>query len=134
MDMTLELRLLAYSTALLIVLVLIQATAGVLSKGSLPMAGPRDDVGPATGFHARMLRVVDNHREGLTMFAPLVLIAALLHLTNSWTILSARLFFYSRVAHALIYIAGVPLVRPLFWAAGLVGTIMIFLALMGILS
>jgi uncharacterized MAPEG superfamily protein len=132
--MTTELTMLAYSVALLIALVLVQASIGVQAKGLIPMANNRDDVGPATGFHARMLRVVDNHREGITMFAPLVLIATAVNLHNSWTVLGAQLFFYSRLVHAILYVAGIPLVRPLFWAIGLAGTVMILLALLGIIS
>jgi uncharacterized MAPEG superfamily protein len=132
MEMTLELRLLTYSVALLLLLVLVQASAGVRAKGAIPLANNRDDIGPATGFHARMLRVVDNHREGLVMFAPLILIAALVHTTNSWTVLGARMFFYSRVAHAVWYVAGFALIRPVFWAIGIAGTIIVLLALLGI--
>jgi uncharacterized MAPEG superfamily protein len=98
------------------------------------MANNRDNVGPATGFHARMLRVVDNHREGITMFAPLVLIAAAINLHNSWTVLGAQLFFYSRLVHAILYVTGIPLVRPLFWAVGLTGTVIILLTILGIIA
>jgi uncharacterized MAPEG superfamily protein len=122
-----ELTMLAYATALLIVLVLIQATVGVQSKGLVPLANNRDNVGPATGFHARMLRVVDNHREGLTMFAPVVLIAVVAKLTDSTTALGAELFFWSRLVHAVLYIVGVPLIRPLAWAVGVAGTVMVLL-------
>jgi uncharacterized MAPEG superfamily protein len=132
--MTTELTMLAYAVALLIVLVLFQATIGIQAKGAAPMAGSRDDVGPATGFHARMLRVVDNHREGITMFAPLVLIAAAANIHNSWTVLGAQLFFYSRVLHAILYVAGVPMIRPLVWTVGLVGTVMVLLAVLGIIA
>jgi uncharacterized MAPEG superfamily protein len=131
--MTTELTMLAYATGLLIVLVLIQATVGVKSKGLVPLANNRDDVGPATGFHARMLRVVDNHREGLTMFAPLVLIAAVANLNNSYTALGAQLFFWSRSVHAILYVVGVPMVRPLAWAVGIAGTVLVLLADLGIL-
>jgi len=131
--MTIELTMLAYATALLVVLVLIQATVGVQSKGLVPLAGHRDDVGPATGFHARMLRVVDNHREGLTMFAPVILIAALANLNNSYTALGAQLFFWSRLVHAILYIVGVPMIRPLAWAVGVAGTVLVLLADVGIL-
>src|SRR5262245_14726807 len=93
--MTIELQMLVYSTALLVVLVLAQASAGVFSAGLMPLAGPRDDLPPPKKFHARMLRVVDNHREGLTMFAPLVLVLALAQISNQWTQLGAQLFFYS---------------------------------------
>jgi uncharacterized MAPEG superfamily protein len=126
--------MLAYAVALLLVLVFVQAAAGVRAKGAIPMANSRDDVGPATGFHARMLRVVDNHREGITLFAPLVLIAAVANIHNSWTVLGAQIFFWSRLAHAALYILGVPMVRPLVWAAGFAGTIMVLLAILGIIA
>lgn len=129
--MSVELTMLAYSVMLLLVLVLIQANAGIRSVGLVPLANSRDGLAAPQGFHARTLRCVDNHREGLTMFAPLVLIAALTHVSNGTTVLGAQLFFYSRVAHAVLYLAGVPMVRPLAWAVGLVGTIMVFVALMG---
>lgn len=129
--MNVELTMLAYSAALLLVLVVIQAGAGIRSVGLMPLANSRDGLPPPQGFHARALRCVDNHREGLTIFAPLALIAALTHVSNGTTVLGAQLFFYSRVAHAVLYLAGVPMVRPLAWAVGLVGTIMVFAALMG---
>jgi len=74
--------MLVYSTALLLVLVLIQATAGVRAQGLQPMAGPRDDLPAPEPFQARSERVVDNHREGLKIFAPLVLAAALARVSN----------------------------------------------------
>lgn len=131
--MSTELQMLAWSTALLIVLVVAQALAGIQGQGLMAQMGPRDDQPPPKKYHARMLRVVDNHREGLTMFAPLVLIAAAASISNQWTVLGAQLFFYSRVVHALLYIAGVPMVRPLAWGVGLIGTVMVLLAVLGVI-
>ena len=128
--MSVEIIMLVYSVALLLVLVLIQATAGVRAQGAMPMAGPRDDLPPPKPFQARTKRVVDNHREGLTMFAPLVLAAALVHVSNYWTVLGAELFFWSRVVHAGLYLAGIPMVRPLAWLVGIAGTLMILLAVL----
>jgi uncharacterized MAPEG superfamily protein len=130
--MPIELTMLALSVALLLVLVLIQATAGVQAQGLITMANARDNLGPPSVWQARTKRCVDNHREGLIMFAPLVLIAAQLDLSNWMTVWGAQLFFYSRVAHAVVYLAAVPLIRPLFWFIGLIGTAMILLALFGI--
>jgi uncharacterized MAPEG superfamily protein len=130
--MTTELSMLVYSTALLILLVLIQATAGVSAQGLPAMAGHRDDLPPPSKHQARTKRVVDNHREGLTMFAPLVLAAALAHVANGWTALGAQLFFYSRLVHAVLYLAGVSWIRPLAWAVGLAGTLMVLAALLGL--
>ena len=80
--MTVELTMLAYAVALLFVLIVVQATVGVRAQGLTPMAGPRDNLPEPKPFQARMKRVVDNHREGLILFAPLVLIAAAAHITS----------------------------------------------------
>ena len=128
--MSVELTMLAYAVGLLIVLIVIQAFAGIRSKGLMPLANNRDDVGPAEGFHARMLRVVDNHREGLTMFAPLVLAAAVMQVSTPMTVLAAQLFFWARLVHAILYVVGAPLVRPLAWGVGMAGTIMMLLAVL----
>jgi uncharacterized MAPEG superfamily protein len=130
--MSIELTMLALSVALLFVLVQIQATAGVQAQGLWVMAGHRDVTKEPSVWQARTKRCVDNHREGLIMFAPLVLIAADVGVSNTLTIWGAQLFFYSRVAHAVVYLAGLPYIRPVFWTVGLVGTIMVFLALFGV--
>jgi uncharacterized MAPEG superfamily protein len=130
--MTTELTMLAWATALLLILVLIQAAAGVAAQGVKPMSGHRDDLPPPKPFQARTKRVVDNHREGLTMFAPLVLIAAAAHISNATTVLGAELFFWSRLVHAALYLAGVPFIRPLAWAGSIAGTIMMLTAVLGL--
>lgn len=129
--MSTELTMLAYSVALLFVLVVIQAIAGVRAQGLTPLANSRDNLPPQGVFQARAKRCVDNHREGLTIFAPLILIAAVSHVSNHATVLGSQLFFFSRVAHAGIYLAGLPMIRPLAWGVGITGTIMVFCALMG---
>ena len=127
--MTIELTMLALSVALLFVLILIQASAGTTAQGVDVMAGHRDNMKPMTPWQARTKRLVDNHREGLALFAPLVLIAAVSQISTTWTVLGAQLFFFSRVAHAVIYLAGWPWVRPVAWLIGIIGTAMIFVAL-----
>jgi uncharacterized MAPEG superfamily protein len=132
MLMSIELTMLALSVGLLFVLVLIQAAAGTQAQGLVTMMNARDDLGPPSVWQARTKRCVDNHREGLIMFAPLALIAAHQDISTTMTVWGAQLFFYSRVAHAVVYLAGLPYIRPLFWGIGIVGTIMMFLALFGI--
>ena len=56
--MSVELTMLVYATALLLVLVLVQATAGVLAQGLPAMAGARDDLPPAKPFQARTRRLL----------------------------------------------------------------------------
>ena len=133
--MGVELTMLTYAVALLIVLVAIQAASGVQAQGLVPMANNRDNLPAPKVWQARTLRVVDNHREGITMFAPLVLIAAVIdNGFTSWTALGAQLFFWARLAHAIIYLAGFPMIRPLTWAISMAGIVLVLLSLLGILS
>jgi uncharacterized MAPEG superfamily protein len=133
--MSIELTMLCASVALLIVLVLIQANVGVMAQGLWPMAGNRDHLKEPSLWQGRTRRCVDNHREGLLMFAPLILVAHIANVTGSdLTLYGAQMFFYSRVAHAVVYLAGWPYIRPVFWTIGLVGTIMVFIALAPLLK
>ena len=127
--MTIELSMLVYSVALLVIVIAIQATAGILAQGLTAMAGSRDNLGEPSNFQARSKRVAENHKEGLLIFAPLVLVAAVAGVSTEMTVLGAQLFFYSRVAHAIVYFAGLPWIRPLVWAVGLVGCLLILFAL-----
>ncbi|MEQ1706703.1 MAG: MAPEG family protein [Terricaulis sp.] len=132
--MTLELTYLAYSVAVFLIIVLVQGYAGIANNGPMPMANHRDNLKPPTPFQARMKRLTDNYRENLWFFAPLVLIAAIVQISNQWTVLGAQIFLASRVAHAIWYAFGLPFVRPLLWLAGVIGCGMIFLALFGVLN
>ena len=132
--MTPELTYLAYSVLLLFVIVMVHASTGIRQNGGVVMAGPRDDLPAPSTFGARAKRLVDNSRENMIIFATLVLIAAVANISNQWTILGAQLFFFARLAHAVTYLAGWPLVRPVFWLAGVVASGMIFLAVLGILN
>ncbi|OQW55455.1 MAG: hypothetical protein A4S17_06250 [Proteobacteria bacterium HN_bin10] len=131
--MTPELTYLAYSIVLLFVIIMIQASAGIRQNGGLVMANNRDNLPPPNTFSARAKRNVDNMRENLWLFAPGILIAAIVDLSNQWTILGAQIFFFARVAHSIAYLAGWPFIRPLFWFAGVIGCALIYLTLFGIL-
>ena len=128
--MTIELTMLVYSVALLVIVIAIQATAGVLAQGLPAMAGSRDNLGEPSQFQARSKRAAENLKEGMLLFAPLVLAAHAAGVSTDLTVLGAQLFFYSRIAHAVIYFAGWPWIRPMAWAIGLVGTLMILVALL----
>lgn len=132
--MSVELSYLAYTIGLFFVVVMVQATAGVRQHGGMTLANNRDNLPPPNAYLARTKRLVENFRENLWFFAPLVLIAAVADISNQWTVLGVQLFFWSRLAHAVWYIGGWPLIRPLFWFAGVIACVLIFLALFGILA
>ena len=129
--MSVELTMLAYAVTLLIALVLIQAIAGILANGLATQAGNRDTLPPPKTFHGRASRTVANHIEGLVMFAPLVLLAAIISVSTPTTVLGAQIFAYARLAHAVIYLLGLPWLRAVAWAAGMVGIGMMLAGVMG---
>jgi uncharacterized MAPEG superfamily protein len=63
--------------------------------------------------------------ENLLLFAPIVLVAHATGVSNETTVLGAQLFFGARLAHAVIYMAGLPWIRPAAFAVALAGTLMI---------
>ena len=123
--MTVELTMLLYSTTLAFVLILIPASKAILENGAMTMAGNRDDLSEPSAFTARAKRLSANMLENLLLFAIVVFIAFAAGVSNETTVLGAKIFFYARIAHAVIYLAGWPMIRPLFWAAGVVGIVMI---------
>ena len=132
--MPIELRLLAYSVALLFALILVQASASTKAHGLPAVAGNRDNLPAPQGFDGRARRALYNHIEGMLLFAPLILIAAQQNLHTDTTVLGARLFFYGRLAHAGAYLIGLPFVRTAVWAVSIVGVGLVFLALFGIVK
>jgi len=127
--MTTELTLLLYSVVLMFAIILAPAVLAIIENGVLTQAGPRDNLPEPSVLLARLRRLAANMQENLVMFAAIVLIAHSAGVSDSNTVLGAQLFFYGRLAHALIYAAGVPLIRPLAWSVSAVGMVMIALAL-----
>lgn len=128
--MTVELTMLLYSVILLFLLILVPAVNAIMQNGVMVQGGPRDDMPEASVLNKRATRLKDNMVENMALFAPLVLIAHAADISTGMTILGAQIFVYARIAHAVIYLAGWPGVRPLAWFASLIGMGMIAAALL----
>lgn len=130
--MTYELTVLAWSTVLLIALIVASANANVLAMGFAWGIGNRDEPATVTGWGARARRAYLNHLENLLIFGIFVLIAHLGNVHSGATILGAKLFILGRLAHAVTYVAGVVFygVRTLAFAVALTGTLMIAYAVL----
>ena len=125
--MTPELKYLVWSAALTFVLVLIAVGGATLQYGLPKLSGNRGDLPEMTGWAGRAQRAHINMLESLILFAVLVLVAQITGVRNSMTLLGAQLFFWGRVAHAIVYIAGIPWLRTAAWGVSVVGLILIFL-------
>ena len=124
--MTPDLKILVWSVALTFVELVVAVLAVQGQVGLGPLAGNRDNVPPLTGFAGRARRAHLNMLESLPLFIALVLVAQIAGKANATTLLGAELFFWGRVAHWLIYLAGIPWVRTLAWVVSVIGLILIF--------
>jgi len=124
-----ELMYLAWAVALAFAQMLIAVSGATLQVGLPTLAGNREGLPPCTGWAGRAQRAHRNMLENLVLFAALVLIAVVAGKTNATTLLGAQLFFWARLAYALVYLAGIPWLRTLLWFASVVGLALIFFQL-----
>jgi uncharacterized MAPEG superfamily protein len=129
--MTPELLYLVWSAALTVVLVVVAAAGATLQVGLPALAGNREGLPEFTGWAGRAQRAHRNMLENLVLFAILVLVAHVTQRTSGTTLLGAQLFFWGRVAHAALYIAGVPWARTAAFAVSVIGLLLIFSQLIG---
>jgi uncharacterized MAPEG superfamily protein len=126
--MTAEMMYLVWTVALTFILALIAVNGAMLEVGLPKLAGNREHMPEITGWAGRAIRAHRNMLESLVLFAILVLVAQIANIHTGMTLLGAQLFFWGRVAHAVIYIAGIAWARTLAWAVSVAGLVMLFIA------
>jgi len=92
--------------------VLVRGLWGAI-QGTTPEVGQ-----PHSPWAQRALRAHQNATENLAVFAPLVLIAHLLHISTEVTRAAVLVYFFARIFHFIVYSAGVPLGRTLTFTIG----------------
>lgn len=119
----------AWSVVLLVVHILLQGALATRELGVDWNAGPRDEgrrpAGPLAG---RAERASANFRETYPGFLALCLALALTGDPSGWGLAGALVWFAARIVYLPLYLAGVPVVRSLVWAAGLFGLAVMFVA------
>ena len=125
--MTPDLTWLAWTAVLTAVLWIPYIVGQVMTSGMITADRYRDPTPPEVpAWVKRCNRAHLNAVESLAPFAVVVLIAHVTGAANETTALWAAVFFYARVVHALVFWLGIPFVRTLAFAAGLVATLIIF--------
>jgi len=119
--MTTELSMLTASALLALAQAFPQFFAVVRAGGLAVAGGNRDDVPPLPAWARRAERAQLNMLANFVPFAALVLAAHAADLLNAETAFGATLFFWARLAYAVVYIAGIPYVRAVAFVASLAG-------------
>jgi uncharacterized MAPEG superfamily protein len=129
--MTPELHYLIYSVVLGLVLLVAASHAISSQYGYAWTASNRDEpMPPLKGIAGRVDRAVINFSETFPYFAVLVLVAHILGRDGALTLWGARLYFWGRVLHAILSIAGYPLLRSMIWNVSFAGMIFFVVAML----
>ena len=83
--------------------------------------GNRDHMRPLTVVGERAARALANMHEALPVFLALALLNMVVGTAAGMAVTGATLFLIARAVYVAIYVAGVPVLRTLVWAAGWVG-------------
>src|SRR5690242_21675198 len=95
------------------------------------MANPSRTDKPQSAWAQRLYFAHTNAVENLAIFAPLVLILALQNHSTQSTLIACAVYFWARLAHAVVYTMGVPVLRTLAFAAGFAAQAALALAVFG---
>lgn len=128
-EMPVELTFLIWSVILCLAQMLVAAIALQTQIGLPILAGNRDNMPEAKGLAGRAVRAHRNMLENLPLFAALALIAHVSGTSTAMTVLGAQLFFWARLAYAVIYVIGIPWVRTGAWAVSMAGLILFIIEL-----
>jgi len=119
--MTTDLTYLAYTAGLTAALWIPYVIAQVKTNGFLKTENYVDPTPrPLPAWGRRADRAYLNAVEVFAPFAALVVIAHLAGKANGMTAFWAACFFWTRVAHAVVYLMGVPYIRTIVFTLGFV--------------
>jgi uncharacterized MAPEG superfamily protein len=96
-------------------------------------ANPSPNDKPQAAWAQRMILAHTNAVENLVVFAPLVLTAQALNIHTAATAFACALYFWCRLAHVVVYTAGIPVLRTLAFTGGWIAQMMLVLAIFGMM-
>jgi uncharacterized MAPEG superfamily protein len=93
------------------------------------MDNPSPTDKPPSPWARRLFFAHDNAVENLIIFAPLVLILDSLNITSATTVAACAVYFWARLAQAIIYTIGTPVLRTLAFCGGFIAQAVLVLAI-----
>jgi uncharacterized MAPEG superfamily protein len=129
--MTTDLLYLTLNAGLCAVLWIPYVLSRIQTWGLVNAVGYPENPPELPAWAQRAKRVHENMVENLAPFAALVLVAQVTGAANETTALASLLFFWSRVAHAIVFILGIPWLRTLAFFAAWIGLVLIFIEIIG---
>ena len=95
------------------------------------MANPSRNDKAQSAWAQRLYFAHANAIENLVLFVPLVLILDATGRSTTGTVTACAVYFWARLAHAIVYTMGVPVLRTLTFAVGFAAQAVLALAIFG---
>jgi uncharacterized MAPEG superfamily protein len=95
------------------------------------MANPARNDKPQSPWAQRLYFAHTNAVENLVIFATLVLILDAQGYSTEGTVIACAVYFWARLAHAIVYTMGVPVLRTLAFSVGFAAQAALALAVFG---
>lgn len=121
--MTPELTALTLAALLQVVQYVLMAVPANMQLGPKVTAGPRDRPIELKGVAGRLHRALNNHFEGLILFAIAVVVVTLGGQATGYTAACAWVYLGARVLYIPAYAFGWAPWRSVIWAAGFFATV-----------
>ncbi len=96
-------------------------------KAALDNPSPGDK--PQSPWAQRLYFAHTNAVDNLVTFGPLVLILNTLDISTRTTAIACAVYFWSRLAHAIIYALGIPVLRTLSFTVGFIAQLVLVFAI-----
>lgn len=95
------------------------------------MANPSRKDKPQSAWAQRLYFAHTNAVENLVVFAALVLVLDAVNRSTEATAIACAVYFWARLAHAIVYTMGVPVLRTLAFTVGFAAQVVLFVAIFG---
>ena len=95
------------------------------------LANPSRNEKPQSPWAQRLYFAHTNAVDNLVVFAPLVLILDAQGYSTRGTVIACAVYFWARLAHAIVYAMGIPVVRTLAFSVGFLAQAALVLAVFG---
>ena len=82
------------------------------------LRNPGRDDRPQSQWANRMMYAHENAVENMVLFAPLVVMIHILGLSTETTVMASMVYFFTRIAHYLLYTLGIPYLRTIAFFIG----------------
>ncbi len=120
--MTPELTALTLAALLQVAQMILYSILGNLQVDTRTALGPRDEPIRLTGYTGRAHRAMNNHFEGLLLFAIACLVLTFADKATEITSLCATAYLVARVLYVPAYLFGLSPWRSVIWLVGFLAT------------